>query len=74
MSDPLAQNKENAIAFYQMAYSGQPRKAVEKYVGDEYIQHNPLVGDGKKAFIEYFDQMHREPHQRRPQLVIVRKP
>lgn len=27
------------------------------YVGAEYIQHNPLVGDGKQAFIDYFTEM-----------------
>jgi predicted SnoaL-like aldol condensation-catalyzing enzyme len=27
------------------------------YVGAEYIQHNPLVGDGKQAFIDYFAEM-----------------
>ena len=53
-------NKKNAIAFYRMAYEGSPREAVERYVGDEYIQHNPLVGDGKEAFIRYFDRMAEE--------------
>ena len=43
-----------------MAYEGNPRAAVEKYVGDDYIQHNPLVGDGKQPFIDYFEQMFRE--------------
>ena len=54
------QNKANAIAFYQMAYEGNPREAVDLYVGEEYIQHNPLVGDGKAAFIEYFEKMASE--------------
>jgi len=48
------------MAFYEMAYLGNPREAVEGYVGDEYIQHNPLVGDGKEAFIEYFEKMASE--------------
>jgi len=60
MSEQLKQNKSNAIAFYRMAYEGNPKKAVELYVGAEYIQHNPLVGDGKEPFIEYFEQMARE--------------
>ena len=60
MTDKLNQNKENAIAFYKMAYDGNPRKAVELFVGDHYIQHNPLVGDGKEPFIKYFDRMSAE--------------
>lgn len=35
----------------------KPREAMEKYAGAEYIQHNPHVGDGKEAFIEYFERM-----------------
>lgn len=56
----LEKNKKNAIAFYQMAYYGEPTKAVELYVGDEYIQHNPLVADGKQPFIDYFNRMQAE--------------
>jgi len=50
-------NKQNAIAFYRTAYLGDPAGAVETYVGTEYIQHNPLVGNGKQAFIDYFTEM-----------------
>ena len=57
MQDNLETNKKNAIAFYRMAYLGNPAKAVDLYVGAEYIQHNPLVGDGKQAFIDYFTEM-----------------
>ncbi len=53
MGHDLELNKQNAIAFYQTAYLGEPSKAVESYVGAEYIQHNPLVGDGKQAFIDF---------------------
>ena len=56
----LAENKSNAIAFYRMAYEGSPKEAVERYVGDEYIQHNPLVGNGKQPFIDYFERMATE--------------
>jgi len=57
MQHNLEANKQNAIAFYRTAYLGDPAKAVEMYVGAEYIQHNPLVGNGKQAFIDYFTEM-----------------
>lgn len=60
MTQNLEQNKNNAIAFYKMAYLGEPRKAVEQFVGAEYIQHNPLVGNGKEPLIKYFEKMAKE--------------
>lgn len=60
MEHDLKSNRENAIAFYRAAYLGDPSTAVEKYVGSQYIQHNPAVGDGKQAFIDYFDEMARD--------------
>ena len=60
MSNNLEQNKKNAIEFYRMSYMGNPAEAVELYVGDQYIQHNPLVGNGKQPFIEYFEKMAKE--------------
>ena len=60
----LEENKKNAIAYYRTAFEGSPREAVEKYVGAEYIQHNPNVGNGKQPFIEYFERMAAEyPHK-----------
>jgi predicted SnoaL-like aldol condensation-catalyzing enzyme len=56
----LEQNKKNAIAFYKMAYEGDPQGAVDQYTGIEYIQHNPDVADGKQGFIEYFNRMQEE--------------
>lgn len=56
----LQQNKQNAVSFYQMAYEGNPSKAVALYVGNEYIQHNPDVANGTQGFIDYFERMQRE--------------
>jgi len=56
----LEKNKENAIAFYRMAYLGQPKLAIEKYVGSTYIQHNPAVANGTAGFITYFEKMQVE--------------
>ena len=60
MNEILNQNKKKAKDFYRMAFEGNPSKAVELYVGTEYIQHNPLVGDGKEPFIQYFERMAKE--------------
>ena len=58
MNETLERNKQAAMDFYAMAFNeGRPAEAVERYVGDEYIQHNPLVADGKAPFIEYFERM-----------------
>jgi predicted SnoaL-like aldol condensation-catalyzing enzyme len=56
----LEENKKNTIAFYKMAYEGNPSKAIELYVGSEYIQHNPAVANGTKGFIDYFEQMQKD--------------
>ena len=54
-------NKKNAIAFYKLMFDEcKPAEAVEKYVGNQYIQHNPHVSDGKSGFITYFEKMSRE--------------
>lgn len=52
--------KNTAIAFYKSAYEGNPRQAVELYVGSEYIQHNPAVENGTEGFIAYFERMQVE--------------
>jgi len=58
MNDTLERNKRTAKAFYDLAFNEcRPAEAAERYLGDVYIQHNPLVGDGREAFVDYFVKM-----------------
>ena len=55
------QMKQDAMAFYDLMFNkGRPGKAIDRYVGDTYRQHNPGVSDGKQAFIDYFEKMSSE--------------
>lgn len=57
-----------AIDLLQAAFNdGDPERAVKEHAGDEYVQHNPQLGDGPEAFIGFvhgfrgqFPEMHLE--------------
>lgn len=68
----LDANKQTAQAFYELLFNAcEPRQAVERYVGDRYIQHNLIVPDGKVGFIAYFERMAQEYPGKRVHFVRV---
>ena len=57
----VERNKQTAVDFYDLMFNQcKPKEAIDLYTGINYIQHNPQVGDGKQAFIDYFNKMARE--------------
>lgn len=60
--DTKKTNKALVSEFYTMAFvEHKPVEAAEKYIGDQYIQHNPYVADGKQAFIDFFKEYFKDP-------------
>ena len=59
--DNVEHTKQNVMAFYDLMFNqSKPAKAIARYAGEVYMQHNPHVGDGTQAFIDYFERMARE--------------
>ena len=57
----LERNKQAVVNFYDLMFNRcRPREAIERYVGADYIQHNPGVADGKQGFIDYFEAAARD--------------
>lgn len=68
----LAQNKQLVIDFYNEVLFKGDYTAIDKYIGDIYIQHNPGVADGKEALRELIRSFGAAPGEAEPFGEIVR--
>lgn len=62
----VEKNKRLVVEFYNMAFNDhKPTEAAKKYIGEKYIQHNPHVPNGAKAFYTYFEgAFKKNPHSK----------
>lgn len=54
-ADPqLSQNKRLVYDFWREVFEAGQLELAEKYLAENYIQHNPNVPTGRAAFVEFF--------------------
>ncbi len=50
-------NRRLVIDFYEAVFVRRDLSAAERYLSEGYIQHNPLVPDGRAAFVAVFTRV-----------------
>jgi predicted SnoaL-like aldol condensation-catalyzing enzyme len=51
LPDPkLEMNKQTVLAFYEAGINRKDFDAASKFIGERYVQHNPLIADGVEGF------------------------
>ena len=60
--DPqLAANKRLVFDFWREVLQARKMDSAIRYMAEDYIQHNPNVPTGRKAFMDLFRQVKPEP-------------
>ena len=63
-AERAAENKKIVVDFYEGVFlKHQVQEYSDRYIGHQYIQHNPHVPDGKAPFVNYFTQYFKENPQ-----------
>ncbi|MGD1118160.1 MAG: ester cyclase [Dehalococcoidales bacterium] len=55
MADKSNKNKSIVTEFYNDVFIGHDLSKLDKYMRDDYIQHNPDCPQGKAGFVEFFN-------------------
>lgn len=59
MADIEAKNRGTIETFIKDVFVNHDLNHLDSYMRDDYIQHNPDVAQGKKGFVEFFEQTFR---------------
>ena len=54
-------NKDIILKYHDLVFNKHcPREAAELYIGELYVQHNPMAKQGKDYFIHFFNDFFKE--------------
>jgi predicted SnoaL-like aldol condensation-catalyzing enzyme len=48
-----ANNKKIVVEFYQKLFGDKDISAIDQYIVEDYIQHNPVAADGRQALKDF---------------------
>ncbi len=62
-AEPSVQEKNKAIVleFFRVVFEGQNAEAAEKYIVEDYIQHNPNLPNGRAPLLKMLKSMWPQP-------------
>jgi len=59
----MASNKEIVLKFYDEFFNKWDKSVIDKYIAEDYIQHNPDVATGRAGFYDFAGKfLALEPH------------
>jgi len=71
----LAANKRLVYDFWREVFEGGHMELADKYMAESYIQHNPNVPTGRKAFVDFFSKFAKpkpiEPRVKAPLVAVT---
>jgi predicted SnoaL-like aldol condensation-catalyzing enzyme len=56
-NETLAKNKKLVYDMWREFLEGGHLELAEKYFAEDYMQHNPLAGTGRKALVDFFSKL-----------------
>ena len=56
----MESNRKAVQEFYELALNKKDFEAASRYLGPRYVQHNPLVGEGKEGFKAFLEMLRAE--------------
>ncbi|GAB3019239.1 nuclear transport factor 2 family protein [Bowmanella dokdonensis] len=57
----LQENKRLVFEFWRQVFQTRDMRKAADYLAEDYIQHNPNLANGRKAFIEFFSRFEQQP-------------